>query len=41
MIDIGNSRNVIVETIQLMIDLGLIKEVDNCIYEVVSCEADI
>jgi len=41
MIDIGTSESVITETMHLMIELGMIREVKPWIYKVESCEADI
>ena len=41
MIDIGSSEGVIRETIQLMIDLGLIVERSNLNYEIISNKADL
>ena len=41
MIDVGSSPSVIKESIQLMIDLGLIVETSHLIFKVVSTEAKI
>lgn len=41
MIDIGSSPNVIRETLQLAIDLGLIKETSDMVFKIVRCEAKI
>ena len=41
MIDIGGDRRTIIETMRLMIDLGMIKEVKQDIYKVISSSADI
>jgi len=40
-IDIGTSDKVVIETIRLMIDLGLIKEVSNLKFKILKCEADV
>ena len=40
-IDIGSSDNVIRETIQLMIDLGLIVEKSNMQFKIISSKADL
>ncbi len=39
MIDIGSSSNVIRETINLMLELGLIKEISDRVYKVLRSEA--
>ncbi len=39
MIDIGSSSNVIRETINLMLELGLIKEISDRVYKVSRSEA--
>ena len=41
MIDIGASRTLIRETMQMMIDLGMIHEIKENHYKVIRCEANI
>jgi len=41
MIDIGSSSNVIRETINLMLELGLIKEISDRVYKVLRSEAQL
>ena len=40
-IDVGSSDTVVMETMRLMIDLGLIREVSAFMFKVERCEADI
>lgn len=41
MIDVGSSNGLIRECMKLMIDLGMIREVKENHYKVISCTADI
>ena len=41
MIEIGSSPSVIKESIQLMIDLDLIREKSNMIFKILRCEAEL
>jgi len=41
MIDIGATESLIRETMNLMISLGMIKEVKENYYKIISCEANI
>ena len=41
MIDVGTSEGVIIETMRLMIDLGLIREVSAFMFKIERVEADI
>jgi len=41
MIEIGSSGTIVKESIAFMIELGLIKEVDNMVFKIVSDTADI
>jgi|TARA_R100000501_G_C2610356_1_gene105117 hypothetical protein len=40
MINIGTSETVVRESLKFMIDLGLIKEVDHLVFQVMSCELE-